>query len=297
MAQLRVLADLFSALGRGDLASATSAASSIIQAEQKRGHHRAARLLRGSLSHDMLQQTQSIDTTSAPSMLIRELEGPPLARVELQLPTRAVLREVLSESAFASQLAAANIPRRTSLLLSGPPGCGKTLTARSLGFELRLPVYTARLSAIVGSYLGQTGANLRDLFSFAQRTRCVLLLDELDALGRTRGRSQDVGEIDRVIVSLLQELDHSAPAGIIVGATNLPQDLDPALWRRFDVSVELPRPNETQLRQFLRSRCRDAGVSSKKVLRDFSVKTATYADVERAIADCVRREFLLKVQQ
>lgn len=297
MAQLRTLASLFTAIGRGDLSSATSVAGTIIDAEQKAGHHQAARMLRGSLSHNGLEQTEFMAPAShAPTMLIREVEGPGLDRVELQPQTRSVVRELLAESRYASKLEAAGIPRRRSLLLSGPPGCGKTLTARSLGAELKLPVFTARLSAIIGSYLGQTGGNLRDLFAFAQRTRCVLLLDELDALGRTRGRSQDVGEIDRVIISLLQELDHSAPAGLIVGATNLPQNLDPALWRRFDVTLELPRPTPAQLRRFIQHRSREAGISAATVRRAITSKSPTYADVERVITDCRRRDFLRKAE-
>lgn len=153
-----------------------------------------------------------------------------------------------------------------------------------------MPVFTARLSAVVGSYLGQTGSNLRRLFAFAETNPAVVLLDELDALGRLRGRLQDVGEIDRVVISLLQELDHSRPAGVLVAATNLKEAIDPALWRRFDLVLRFPLPSRATLQRFVRRRIDRAGERgcSERALRG----ARTFADVERA-AEQVRRERVL----
>src|SRR5208283_5165649 len=118
------------------------------------------------------------------------------------------------------------------ILLHGPPGCGKSLTARAIGHELSLPVYTLRFNAIVGAFLGQTAQRLRQLFEFASTTSCVLLIDEIDALGKRRGNPMDVGELDRIVISLLQELEHSEPKGLLIAASNLARSLDEALWRR-----------------------------------------------------------------
>jgi SpoVK/Ycf46/Vps4 family AAA+-type ATPase len=157
---------------------------------------------------------------------------------------------------------------------------------------MNLPVFTVRFSSVVGAYLGQTGANLRSVFRFAETTPCILLLDEFDAIARTRGRSDDVGELDRVVISLLQEFDHTVPSGIVIAATNVPDSLDPAIWRRFDMSVEFPAPSRAELRRFLtrfgnahEKRARKATPAIPRDLR-------SYADVEKWAIDRRRRELL-----
>ena len=181
--------------------------------------------------------------------------------------------------------------RRTKVLFFGPPGCGKTLAARSLGAATGLDVLTVRFSSIVGAYLGQTGANLRALFRCAEVHSCILLLDEFDAIGRVRGRSEDVGELDRVVISLLQELDHTLPAGLVVAATNAPQSLDPAIWRRFDARLEFPAPSRRQLSQFAASRM-PRTPRRRTPLRGLPSRLRSFADVEVWVADKQRRDAL-----
>lgn len=100
-------------------------------------------------------------------------------------------------------LEARGLKARNKILLTGPPGCGKSMTARALATELALPFFIVRLDAIIGAYLGQTANNLRELFAFATDTPCVLLIDEIDALGKQRGASLDVGELDRIVIAML----------------------------------------------------------------------------------------------
>src|SRR5437867_3766538 len=166
----------------------------------------------------------------------------------------------------------------------GPPGCGKTLAARSVGTAMQVPVFTVRFSSVVGAYLGQTGAHLRSVFKFAESNSCVLLLDEFDAVARSRGRSDDVGELDRVVISLLQELDHTIPAGIVIAATNAPDSLDRAIWRRFDAQVEFPAPTRKQLTAFAAHQNHRA-FSQKALQEKLPRNVRSFADIETWVSD------------
>ena len=184
------------------------------------------------------------------------------------------------------------IPIRRTLLFHGPPGCGKSLTASAIACELSLPLFVVRFDAIIGAFLGQTAVNLRGIFQFAENTPCVLLLDELDALGRRRGNPLDVGELDRVVISLMQELDHAQILGMVIATTNLPAQLDEALWRRFDCVVKFPKPTKPQLTSRAKSLAHDRGLRLTTQFRN-SIKTiGSYAELERLLDDMARRRAL-----
>lgn len=131
-----------------------------------------------------------------------------------------------------------------SCLLTGAPGTGKTTLALWLAQQIGLPVLIARVDAMMSSFLGTTSRNISQVFGFANRFQCVLLLDELDSLAKVRDDSNEVGEIKRVVNALLQNMDSRAGIGITLGITNHPQLLDPAVWRRFSVQIEVPLPTQ-----------------------------------------------------
>ena len=151
----------------------------------------------------------------------------------------AVLENFLDERASAALLLDAGLEPPKTLLLSGPPGVGKTVTAGYLAYRLDLPLVTLELAAMMSSFLGKTGQNLRELLDHARASNCVLLLDEFDALAKRRDDQSDVGELKRLVNVLLLELARWPPSAVLVAATNHPQLLDPAVARRFDVVLEL----------------------------------------------------------
>lgn len=134
------------------------------------------------------------------------------------------------------------------LLIYGPPGTGKTTIAMRLARDLGLPLVLSRSDALVSSLLGQTSRNIRNIFEFAESTPSVLFLDEFDALAKDRKDSREIGELQRVVIALLQNIDAMDPSTILVAATNHPELLDPAIWRRFEftVQVDLPSPSERE---------------------------------------------------
>lgn len=287
-----VLSKLFKAIATRDLRSAAEIAGTIITSEERSGHRSAAALLKGALNSNGLNAANMIvPAIDVASSMIRERPGPPLDDVVLTKSARRELSEFATEWQYQDELSNHGLVRRAKALFFGPPGCGKTLAARSLGTMMNLPVFTVRFSSVVGAYLGQTGSNLRGVFRFAEATPCILLLDEFDAVGRTRGRTDDVGELDRVVISLLQELDHTIPSGVVIAATNMPESLDPAIWRRFDVNVEFPAPSRAELRGFL-GRFQPITSRARAVARTLPREVRSYADVEKWATDRSRREVL-----
>ena len=130
-----------------------------------------------------------------------------------------------------------------TLLLYGPPGCGKTKCAYLIAKKLNLPLVIARLDSLISSYLGTTAKNIRTLFEFSQKMPCVLFLDEFDAIAKARDDSNELGELKRVVNSLLQNVDAMSSDSLLLAATNHEQLLDSAVWRRFDYKLEIELPD------------------------------------------------------
>lgn len=295
MATTKSLGRLFKALAVANIDDAIQVARQIVEAEQRRGHRSAATLLRGALNangNGVMSTAPTVgQVLDSDAVLIEERPGPHLIDVVLTSVARHDLREVICEWRHRHALGKEGLSRRTKMLFFGPPGCGKTFAARAVGSEMGLPVLTVRFSSVVGAYLGQTGAHLRNVFKFAEGSSCILFLDEFDAVSRSRGRSGDVGELDRVVISLLQELDHTVPAGIVIAATNAPESLDRAIWRRFDVVIEFPAPTRRQLVTFAQQK--DASTRTRGTGADrIPEKLCSFADVDRWLDDRRRRKFL-----
>ncbi|MGN8009445.1 AAA family ATPase [Acinetobacter sp. 22301] len=131
-----------------------------------------------------------------------------------------------------------------SMLIYGPPGCGKTILANYMAANLDLPLITARCDTLISSYLGSTSKNLRSLFDHVASRPCVFFLDEFDALAKARDDQHELGELKRVVVSLLQNIDSLPTSTILIAATNHHELLDPAVWRRFAYRVQIPLPDK-----------------------------------------------------
>src|SRR4051812_16540298 len=247
MSKTRDLTELFRAIGSRDLARATVLSRKLATQHGLRGQFRAERDLLGALNgggaptngQAGLSTAWSVGDTLMPLTASRELAG-----LELSPTVRANLADVVKEWNARAKLAKHSLPRRWRLLFHGPSGCGKSATAAALASETKLPGYLVRFDSLIGAYLGQTALRLRELFRFAEQNPCVLLFDEVDALAKRRGSPMEVGELDRIVIAFMQELEHAHGEGFVIATSNIPRVLDDALWRRFDMRIAFPKPKE-----------------------------------------------------
>jgi len=180
----------------------------------------------------------------------------------------------------------------SKLLFCGPPGCGKSLTAEVFAHELGLPFLVARLDAIISSFLGETASNLRKLFDEAERRPCVLLLDEFDALARTRGDNAEHSEMRRVVNSLLMLVDRFKGRGFVIAATNVEESLDPAIWRRFDEVIVFDLPDARQIRRLIDMKTRNFPIAFDLSERIGRLVGYSYAEIERVCMSAIKRSIL-----
>jgi SpoVK/Ycf46/Vps4 family AAA+-type ATPase len=194
--------------------------------------------------------------------LIRLLEVPQLDTEPVyDDATWAALRQLVDEHHRAERLRESGIEPTRSALFTGPPGVGKTFAAKLIARELGRPLATLDLSAVMSSFLGRTGNNLRVVLDYAKAHDCVLLLDELDAVAKRRDDATEIGELKRLVTVLLQEIDEWPAGGLLIAATNHPDLLDPAVWRRFEVIIDFPKPSQKHLAAVVRDLL-DAAASS-----------------------------------
>jgi len=183
---------------------------------------------------------------------------------------------------------------RHKVMLVGEPGTGKTSYAEALSDKLMLPLYVVRYDALIGSYLGETAMRLRQLFDFVSTRKCVLFFDEFDTIGKERGDTQELGEIKRVVSSLLLMTDSLPSYNIVLAASNHPELLDRAVWRRFQIRLELPMPDVKQIEQYLslfESRYRISFQTNLKELAK-NLKGHNYGDIENFALSVMRRYVL-----
>ncbi|SEO35076.1 AAA family ATPase [Mucilaginibacter sp. OK283] len=159
--------------------------------------------------------------------------------------------QFVTMNAHQNILRSAGLDVNSSLLLYGPPGCGKTTIARYISKTLNLPLVVARLDSLVSSLLGNTSKNIRKVFEFASKTPCILFLDEFDAIAKARDDQHELGELKRVINSLLQNIDEFTSNNILIAATNHHELLDKAIWRRFNHIIEIGLPGKDEIPDLL----------------------------------------------
>jgi len=161
------------------------------------------------------------------------------------------LLSIKKEYAAKERLAKYNLSPKRKILLHGSPGCGKTLSAERIAWNLGLPLLKVRFDALLSSYFGESASNFRAIFDYCKREPIVLLLDECEFIAKSRFSPHDVGEVPRIVNMLLTLLDEYDAPGLVIATTNLRVSLDEALFRRFDDVIEMPMPDETARKQLL----------------------------------------------
>lgn len=295
VARADLLLKLVEAGSRGDRALFRQAAEAIISEERKKDHPVLADRLTASLLDRDADQT-------LPGRFDAEAHGffhisTPRQRLPDLCLTEAVssaARELIEEQQRAALLRSYNIDPRHRVLLTGPPGNGKTSLAEALAYELALPLLTVRYDRVIGSYLGETTLRIGKLFEFVRTREVVLFFDEFDAIAKERGDPHDTGEVKRIVSSLLLEIDSLPAHVVVVTATNHPELLDRAVWRRFQVRISLELPTPTQRKHFLEETLNvyqsAQDISTDALSRELA--GMSFAELEEFSLD-VRRRFIL----
>lgn len=220
---------------------------------------------------------------------------------DLILPAvvRRAVDELVEEQQRADVLRAHGVEPRHRVLLVGAPGTGKTTLAEAIAERAGVPLFVVRYETMIGSYLGETATRLKRVFDYARTTPCVLFFDEFDAIGKERGDIHETGEIKRVVTSLLMQVDDLPSYTIIAAATNHPELLDRASWRRFQLRLPLPLPDSSALTRYIE-------VFSQRFPESLGHAPATiarrlgrmsYAEAEQFCLDVLRRSVLAMGQK
>jgi len=245
---------------RGDAGRVSAYLSQLIERLEQKGDEKAVQRLRALFDENVPAITTS--SVGAPARLPVDGESrlaladeanidPTEYAVVLDQTTRVRIEEFISFVKNADELEAHGVGLSPSLITYGPPGTGKTQLARYIAGRLAMPLVTARADTLISSFLGSTSKNLRTLFDHVSRRHCILFLDEIDAFAKLRDDQQELGELKRVVVSLLQNLDAMNHQTVLIAATNHDHLLDPAIWRRFAFRIPLALPRAEQRRAML----------------------------------------------
>ena len=209
------------------------------------------------------------------------------------------LERVVNEQQKRDVLKKHNLSPKRKLLLTGQPGTGKTMTAQAIAGELGLSVYIIRLDGLMSKYMGESIAKLRMIFDAMEEHRAVYLFDEFDSIGSHRNKGQDVGEIKRVLNSFLINIEKDHSNSIIIAATNLPESLDKALFRRFDDVIHYPLPETDQVVLMLKRATQGYSFSKKVDFKKMAeiAKGLNYSDIVKASEDTIKEMVLSGAQK
>lgn len=293
MARADLLIHLVRAATDRDEGQLRRTVESMIAEEHDKQHHVLAERL-----EDALRSTAPLENggrlKDAPTGFAVLTPRCRLEALVLSDSVRVAVEELIEEQQRADVLRAHGLEPRHRMLLTGPPGNGKTSLGEAIAEALILPLVMVRYEEVVGSYLGETASRLAAVFAFARARRCVLFFDEFDAIAKERGDEHETGEIKRVVSSLLMNVDALPSHAIIVAASNHPELLDRAAHRRFELRIDLPMPGKvarTMWFERLLSELREpVGLSADTLAR--RTTGASFSQLQDLADDVQRRRVL-----
>lgn len=288
--------------GEGDESRFYATAMQIAAAEARNGHLALAEELKKTIDKAKgskglnLVKTVPINATQRELSDLLELVHPEEKLKEMVLlpEIENALTRVLDEQKKFELLRSNNLQPRKKLLFVGPPGCGKTMSAKVLAKELGLPLFVIRLDGLISRYMGESISKLRLIFDTMKQVRAVYFFDEFDSIGTTRTHSNDVGEIKRVLNTFLLQIEKDDSNSLIIAATNLPETLDKALFRRFDDIVQYPLPTNEEIYRLYKKELQHFKTTKKFNYKKIAQESEglSFADIHRICED-ITKDYLV----
>lgn len=252
MSRSDLVLNLVKAGATGDQSLLKTTVEALAADERSKQHHQLAeRLVENLRSTAPAREPTRMHDGGHGGLLFQIEARRSLGSLVLSDQVRNTCLEMLEEQHRTDLLRSHGLEPRHRVLLEGPPGNGKTTLAEAIAYELAVPLFVVRYEAVIGSFLGETSTRLRKLFEFVRTHPCVLFFDEFDTLGKERGDVHETGEIKRVVSSLLLQIDALPSYVVVVTASNHPELLDRAVWRRFEIRLALPQPTREQIETWL----------------------------------------------
>lgn len=301
MAAAEKIKHLIKSFAENDEARFYSIAMQIAASEARKGHTNVANELK-----KLVEDAKSSRSSAAVSNILQHPVSKELKEIQdlielvphtyslddmvLANPIRKTLERIIREQQKFNELRQYNLMPRRKLLLTGPPGCGKTMTAEALASELAIPLFSIRLDGLISRYMGETIAKLKQIFTFMNTKRGVYLFDEFDSIGSHRSYGNDVGEIKRVLNSFLLYIEKDRSNSLIIAATNMQESLDKALFRRFDDIIEYPLPGKEEIEALLQRNLKRHKGISKEEIKKLSEKAEglSFSDITRACDEAIK---------
>lgn len=304
MAAADQIKSLIKSFGEGDDVRFYATAMQIAAAEARNGHGTLAEELKKLI--DKAKATKNtklgvvknfpLNANQKELYDLLELSHPTEKLKEMVLPLKLqkILKRVLDEQKNLEILKQNNLFPRKKLLFLGPPGCGKTLSAKVIASELAIPLFVIRLDGLISRYMGESISKLRLIFDSMSQLRAVYLFDEFDSIGTTRNQTNDVGEIKRVLNTFLLQIERDKSNSLIIAATNFPESLDRALFRRFDDIIQFLLPDKEDILKLYRKELQDFKLSKEFDFNKIANESygLSYSDIHRICEDIVK-DFLV----
>ncbi len=297
MANADILIGLVKAGVSGDAVLFRRHAEALIADERSKKHNILADRLVSVVQNASTSASQARRTpieNGAHSFVLEQTPERPLDMLVLAPETEALCRELITEQHRSDLLKTYGLSPRHKLLVAGPPGNGKTTLAESIAYELAVPLLVVRYENLIGSFLGETGNRLQKVFDYARTQHCVLLFDEFEILGKERGDHRETGEIKRVVGTLLTQIDRLPDYVVTIAASNHPELLDKAAWRRFQLRIILPAPTRSQIARFVESFAEQRRFQFDLASGTIAEKLSghSFAEVEEFCVDVFRQAIL-----
>lgn len=301
MAAAEKIKALLQSYGDGDDNRFYSTAMQIAAAEAKKGHTKLAEELKGLI--EKIKSKRSVDSVSKTRILpineaqrelkdLLEVYRPHIKTKDMVLTKQVseAINRILSEQQKFDQLLQHNLEPRRKLMLVGPPGCGKTMTAKAIAGDLEIPLFIIRLDGLISRYMGESISKLKLIFDSMYQHRAVYLFDEFDSIGSNRSYGNEVGEIKRVLNSFLMNIEKDKSNSLLIAATNIPESLDKALFRRFDDIIQYPLPNDKEIAQLIAIQLKGYSIEKGKSINAIAKEAVglSFADITNACKDAIK---------